>query len=89
MSKRIGGSTSAKAARLHIAPTLATMADIVSVLYGDSACVTFGWTPLGLADHSGYRWAIEQATRVIARAGPRDALRTLRRLPASGAHGAP
>ena len=61
-----------------------TLGDIAGVLYGDPACAALGWTPLGLADHSGYRWAIDRATRVIAQAGPRDTLRLLRRLPDSG-----
>jgi hypothetical protein len=35
--------------------------DIASVLFGDPAALTLGWTPLGLPWHAGYRWAIARA----------------------------
>ena len=62
-----------------------TLADVVGVLYGDSASATLGWTPLGLADGSGFRWAVARAVDVIAHAGPGEALHTTRLL-GSGLH---
>ena len=61
------------------------MADVVGVLYGDSASATMGWTPLGLVDLSGFRWAIARAADVIAHVGPREALHATRVL-GSGLH---
>ncbi|MDQ6885854.1 MAG: hypothetical protein M3068_01030 [Gemmatimonadota bacterium] len=49
--------------------------EITTVLYGDEAATRMGWTPLGLADHAGFRWAAEVAARVVAECGPERALR--------------
>jgi hypothetical protein len=51
-----------------------TLGDIVGVLYGDSASTALGWTPLGLADHAGFRWAIAHTAKIVERIGPREAL---------------
>lgn len=45
------------------------IADIVGVMYGDEAARHLGWTPLGVADHAGYRWAVARAVDAAARIG--------------------
>ena len=65
-----------------------TLSDIAGILYGDATSVALGWAPLGLAEHAGFRWAVDRAKEAIARAGPRDALHATRTL-ASGFHGVP
>ncbi len=49
--------------------------EIISVLYGDAAAVRMGWPPLGLADHSGFRWAADVTAKVVAECGAEDAIR--------------
>lgn len=49
--------------------------DIVAVLYGDAAALAMGWTPLGLAEKAGYRWAIARARAMVERIGAPAALR--------------
>jgi hypothetical protein len=51
------------------------MGDMTAVLYGDAAAVALGWAPLGIGDHAGYRWAIDQAGRQIKEVGAGSALR--------------
>jgi hypothetical protein len=51
-----------------------TLGDIVAVLYGDPAATALGWTPLGILEHAGFRWAIAHATPIIERAGAPNAL---------------
>ena len=53
----------------------AILGDIVSVLYGDPAAATLGWTTLGLSEHAGFRWAIARAAELIARVGAAESLR--------------
>ncbi|MEP7001774.1 MAG: hypothetical protein ABI969_14905 [bacterium] len=57
-----------------------TLGDIVGVLYGDSATTMLGWTPLGIGEYHGFRWAIARAAELLVRVGARDALRTGRML---------
>jgi hypothetical protein len=49
--------------------------DIVGLLYGDAAAIEMGWTPLGLAEKAGYRWAISRARAIVERVGASAALR--------------
>lgn len=49
--------------------------DIVGVLYGDDAATAMGWTPLGLDEKAGYRWATSRARAIVERIGARAALR--------------
>jgi len=49
--------------------------DMTAVLYGDAAAAALGWTPLGIGEHGGYRWAIDQAERQINGLGAASALR--------------
>jgi len=51
--------------------------DMTAVLYGDAAAAALGWAPAGVAEHGGYRWAIDQADRLITEAGAPVALRAL------------
>jgi len=52
-----------------------TLGDIVAVLYGDAAAVALGFTPLGIAEYAGFRWATERASKRIDHVGAREALR--------------
>jgi hypothetical protein len=49
--------------------------DVTAVLYGDAAATALGWTPAGIADHGGYRWAIDRAAVSIQEAGAPPVLR--------------
>lgn len=49
--------------------------EIVGVLYGDTAAATMGWSPLGLPERAGYRWAIARAREIVGRVGAPAALR--------------
>ncbi len=49
--------------------------EIISVLYGDAAAARMGWPPLGLAEHAGFRCAVDVATRAIADQGLDKAIR--------------
>jgi len=49
--------------------------DIVGVLYGDDAATAMGWTPFGLDEKAGYRWATSRARAIVERIGARAALR--------------
>ena len=49
--------------------------DIVGVLYGDATAIEMGWTPPGLAEKAGYRWAISRARAIVERIGASSALR--------------
>jgi hypothetical protein len=51
-----------------------TLGDIVAVLYGDPAATALGFTPLGIPEHAGFRWAIARAIELIERAGAHNAL---------------
>jgi len=51
--------------------------DITAVLYGDSAAGALGWTPAGVAEHAGYRWAIHEADRRISEVGAASALQAV------------
>ena len=55
----------------------AEMGDMTAVLYGDAAAAALGWTPVGIAEHGGYRWAIDQAERRIKDVGAPSALRAI------------
>ncbi|MFI5311288.1 MAG: hypothetical protein ACHQQ3_08660 [Gemmatimonadales bacterium] len=54
----------------------AELADIAGVLFGDDTATTMGWTPLGVPQNAGYRWAIDCAARRVAADGATRALRT-------------
>jgi hypothetical protein len=60
---------------LEVLGNTSTLGDIIAVLYGDHAASTLGYTPLGLGEHAGYEWAIERASRLVARMGAAEALR--------------
>jgi hypothetical protein len=49
--------------------------DMTAVLYGDAAAAALGWTPVGIAEHGGYRWAIDEAARRIEDVGAASVLR--------------
>jgi hypothetical protein len=51
--------------------------DMTAVLYGDTAAAALGWAPAGVAEHGGYRWAIDQARQRLAEAGTPSALRAM------------
>jgi len=51
--------------------------DMTAILYGDAAAAALGWAPVGVAEHGGYRWAIDQAGRRIRDLGAPSALRAL------------
>ncbi|MDQ2665771.1 MAG: hypothetical protein M3Z05_07150 [Gemmatimonadota bacterium] len=59
---------------LEVLGDTSTLADIIGVLYGDSAASTLGYTPLGLSERAGYEWAIGRALAEIARVGAAGAL---------------
>ena len=48
--------------------------EIAGVLYGDDAAKEMGWTPLGIPQYAGYRWAIQRAATHIRRHGAPAAL---------------
>jgi hypothetical protein len=52
------------------------MADMAAVLYGDPAAAALGWSPAGVAEHGGYRWAIARAGQRIKDAGACAVVRT-------------
>src|ERR1700720_2156860 len=43
--------------------------DIAGVLFGDPAAIALGWTPPGVPDRAGYRWATHRAMRAITAGG--------------------
>jgi Arc/MetJ family transcription regulator len=51
--------------------------DMTAILYGDAAAAALGWTPAGIAEHGGYRWAIDEAGRRIEDLGAPAALRAI------------
>jgi hypothetical protein len=51
------------------------LGDMTAVLYGDAAANALGWTPAGIAEYGGYRWAIDQAGRRVKELGAPTALR--------------
>jgi hypothetical protein len=51
------------------------LGDMTAVLYGDAAANALGWTPAGIAEYGGYRWAIDQAGRRVKELGAPAALR--------------
>jgi hypothetical protein len=61
---------------LSILGDTTTVGDIIAILYGDAAAVVLGYTPLGLADHAGYEFAIGRARALVARVGLPRALRS-------------
>jgi len=52
------------------------LGDKTAVLYGDAAATAMGWAPAGIAEHGGYRWAIDRAAREIKELGASAALRS-------------
>lgn len=50
------------------------LGEIVGILYGDQVATALGWTPLGLAEHAGLRWAVARAMAIVGRDGPGAAL---------------
>ena len=69
-------------ARIQLIPTLATMAEIYRLpREGGAASPRFKryleLAPVGVAEHGGYRWAIDQAGRRIKDLGAPSALRAL------------
>jgi hypothetical protein len=53
------------------------LGDMTAVLYGDAAAAALGWTTAGVAEHGGYRWAIDQAEERIKGGGAPSALRAI------------
>jgi hypothetical protein len=53
------------------------MGDMTAVLYGDAAAAALGWTPVGVGEHGGYRWAIDRVGRQINDMGAASALRAI------------
>ena len=53
------------------------LSDMTAVLYGDAAAAALGWTPAGVAEHGGYRWAIDQAEQRIKGVGAPSSLRAI------------
>jgi len=51
-----------------------SIGDMTAVLYGDAAASALGWATAGVAEHGGYRWAIDQAERRIKDVGAPSAL---------------
>jgi len=51
--------------------------DMAAVLYGDPPAAAFGWGPVGVAEHGGYRWAIDRARHQVADIGAAAALRAV------------
>ena len=51
------------------------LGDKASILYGDAAAAVLGWTRAGVAEHGGYRWAVDHAERQINERGAPLALR--------------
>ena len=49
--------------------------DIAGVLFGDSVAEVMGWTPLGIAENAGYRWAVARAELQLQQVGAARALR--------------
>jgi hypothetical protein len=54
-----------------------SIGDMTGVLYGDAAASALGWTQAGIAEHGGYRWAIDEARRRIEELGAPATLRSL------------
>jgi hypothetical protein len=53
------------------------LGDKAGILYGDAAAAALGWAQPGVAEHGGYRWAIDQAAGGIADLGAPSALRAV------------
>jgi hypothetical protein len=53
------------------------LGDMTAILYGDAAAAALGWTPVGIPEHGGYPWAIDQAGRRIKDLGAPSALRAM------------
>lgn len=49
--------------------------EIAGVIYGDEAAKEMGWTPLGIPQYAGYRWAITRAQAHVASVGATHAFR--------------
>ena len=49
--------------------------DIAATLFGDDVATTMGWSPLGIPNKAGYRWAAQHAKRVVSLWGAVAALR--------------
>jgi hypothetical protein len=60
---------------VEVLGTSEELSDKAGVLYGDAAAAALGWTQAGVAEHGGYRWAVEQAERLIREDGAPAALR--------------
>ena len=50
------------------------LGDKAGILYGDTAGAALGWTQAGVAEHGGYRWAVDRAERRISDVGAPSAL---------------
>lgn len=48
--------------------------EIAGVLYGDAAAKEMGWTPLGISQYAGYRWAIQRAIAHVSAHGAAEAI---------------
>ena len=62
---------------VEVLGTSETLGDMTAVLYGDAAAEAMGWSPAGVAEHGGYRWAIDRAERQIKNIGAPSALRAI------------
>ncbi|MDQ6611089.1 MAG: hypothetical protein M3Y64_01540, partial [Gemmatimonadota bacterium] len=49
--------------------------DIAGVLFGDATAVAMGWTPLGIPEYAGYRWAVAHSMRQLQQASAAEVLR--------------
>jgi hypothetical protein len=57
--------------------TSEAIGDMTAVLYGDAAAACLGWTPLGIGEHGGYRWAVNHSLQQIIDRGAASALRAI------------
>ena len=77
-----GHATTAQApADAHVSEAIEVLGDttavgdIAAVLFGDETAVALGYTPLGVTERAGYRFAIARAASLISRVGVAQALR--------------
>ena len=56
------------------------LGDVAAILYGDPAAAALGWTQAGVAEHGGYRWAIDRMGREVEAAGAASVLRAIDRV---------
>ena len=60
---------------VEVLGTSEELGDKAGILYGDAAAAALGWTQTGVAEHGGYRWAVDAAGRRIQELGAPLALR--------------